>query len=140
MKYIRSIQTEFVEEMLKVYELAIDLDSMDTYSVAKSVYDACEKIMPQNLIGILKLTGRKKELEEDIIQHMVFNTYMISEIKKNGFIESNHNECKKTVEELEKCNGFINTRQVSNYKKILDGKVGDYFDLKKVLEDNKSFN
>lgn len=140
MKYIRNFKTEFVEEMLNTYGIAIELNLTDTYNVAKSVYAACEKFIPRNLIGIFTELGIKKTLEEDIIKHKMFNTYMVSKIKKNQFVESNHSECKKTVEELEKSNRFNNTRQISNYKKILDNKVGDYFNLGKVIEDNKSFN
>jgi hypothetical protein len=140
MKFIRNISTEFVENLLNTYRITIDLDPADTYSIARSVYAACEKFIPQNLIGIFTELGIKNILEEDIIQHLIFNTYMVSNINENQFVESNNSECKKTVEELKKSNLFVNTRQITNYKKILDNKVGDYFNLGKVLEDNKSFN
>lgn len=139
MKYIRDIKTDSIEEMVKTYGISIDLDPTDSYSVARSVYDACEKFIPQNLIGIFTKLGKRKEFEEDIIQHLMFNTHMVSRQKKNEFVESNHNECKKTVEELEN-NDFSNTRSISNYIKVLNNKIGDYFHLEKVLEDNKSFN
>ncbi|MBI0578609.1 hypothetical protein IEC97_14680 [Neobacillus cucumis] len=132
---------EEIEEIIDQYKISFsDLDTTDPFTIANSVYTSCEKIMPKNFIGIIRNLGLYEKTKADILQHLVFSTSMIQLIQNGGMIESNHSQCKKTVEELEKWTKLENSKTISNYNAILDKKIGDYFFLMKTLKENKSFN
>ncbi|HDR7911772.1 TPA: hypothetical protein QCY05_000855 [Bacillus wiedmannii] len=156
MKFISDLPPDSeIEKLMK--ELHIkwdDIYATDSNTLARNVYQACRQLLPQRLISIYRNAGKLRNFEEDIIDHLVRNTYMINCINNSSVIIDNLNWCKEIIGELHSLDEnrheselpsynqeyLQDIGQSINYKNNLIKVVGPCLALKQVEKPNKGRN